>query len=193
MSSPVLLLRLFLKQPKKQLLTPCRALNHQMYVSTVVLVMDYCFNPDEPRARERKEEIKDCFRLLESGHDGSTMATRGLQKLGEILYGKRAAQKNTSGSAPAAANMDHPPSSPLGSPETRVPTQAGFDTALPVGSINAGHTFGNVNDVSTQSLPDFNHDSSLVNWDINIDVSVFDELLQNMDYTPETFYINQFG
>ena len=164
-----------------------------MYVSTVVLVMDYCFNPDEPRPRERKEEIKECFRLLESGHDGSTMATRGLQKLGEILYGKRAAQKNRSGSAPAPANIDQPPSSPLGSPETRISTQAGLDTAFSVDSTNAGHTFGNVNNVSTHSLPDFDYDSSLVNGDINMDVSIFDELFQNMDYNPETFYINQFG
>ena len=162
-----------------------------MYVSTVVLVMDYCFNPDEPRAIERKEEIKECFGLLDSGHDGSTMATRGLQRLGEILYGKRAAQKNRSGSAPAPANIDQPPPSPLGS-ETTIPTQAGLDTASPVDSTNAGHTFGNVNDVFTHSLPDFNYNSSLFNGDINIDVSIFDELFQNMDSNPETFYINQF-
>lgn len=164
-----------------------------MYVSTVVLVMDYCFNPDEPRARERKEEIKECFRLLESGHDGSTMATRGLQKLGEILYGRRAAQKQRSGPTPASANIDQPPSSPLGSPETLFSTQTGLDAAFPVDSTNAGHTFGNVNDLSTHSLPDFNYDSSVVNGDINMDSSIFDELFQNMDYTPEAFYINQFG
>lgn len=60
-------------------------LNHHMFVSTVVLVMDYCFNRDEPRAKERKEEILECFRLLGEGKDESTIATRGLKKLREML------------------------------------------------------------------------------------------------------------
>lgn len=110
-------------------------------------------------------------------HDGSTMATRGLQKLGEILYGKRATQKNRSDSAPAPANMNQPPSSPLESPKTRISTQAGVDTTFLVDSSNAGYYFTNVSDISTKLLPDFNYDSSLfnVNWDVNMNVSIFDE------------------
>jgi hypothetical protein len=61
------------------------SVNHHIFVSTIILVIDYCFNRDEPRAKERKEEILDCFRLLESRNEESTMATRGLKKLRDIL------------------------------------------------------------------------------------------------------------
>lgn len=61
------------------------SLNHHVFVSAVILVMDFCFNREEPRAKERKEEIMDCFRVLERSKDESTIATRGLQKLRNLL------------------------------------------------------------------------------------------------------------
>jgi hypothetical protein len=95
------------------------ALNHHIFVSTVVLVIDYCFNRDEPRAKERKEEILECFRLLGDGGDENTIATRGLKKLKEMLKmaphggegsGPGSGSEGSSG-ASAARSAPLPPSS----------------------------------------------------------------------------------
>ncbi|KAH7370091.1 hypothetical protein BKA65DRAFT_602631 [Rhexocercosporidium sp. MPI-PUGE-AT-0058] len=59
--------------------------NHHVFVSTVILVMDYCFNREEPRAKERREEILECFRVLEESTEESTIASRGLAKLKSML------------------------------------------------------------------------------------------------------------
>jgi len=84
------------------------AVNHHVFVSTVILVMDYCFNREEPRAKERKEEILECFRLLEGTAEESTIASRGLMKLKKMLSEK-------SGSPPrpgsSQASSQPPPTS----------------------------------------------------------------------------------
>jgi hypothetical protein len=88
-------------------------LNHHIFVSTVILVMDYCFNRDEPRAKERREEIMDCFQLLESNKQECTIATRGLSKLRHMLRKERAdvesgSSRPSSAGAPAVAPSSHP-------------------------------------------------------------------------------------
>lgn len=60
---------------------------HHIFVSTVILVMDYCFNREEPRAKERKEEIMGCFKLLENTQEYSTIAKQGLKRLRIFLNG----------------------------------------------------------------------------------------------------------
>jgi hypothetical protein len=51
----------------------------------MILVIDYYFNRDEPRGRERKEEILDCFRVLENRQGDNTIASRGLNTLRELV------------------------------------------------------------------------------------------------------------
>ncbi|KAG4435384.1 hypothetical protein IFR05_009127 [Cadophora sp. M221] len=74
--------------------------NHHLFVSAVILVMDYCFNREEPRAKERREEILECFRLLEGSRDesSSTIASRGLAKLKGMLGEKSGEGKEVVGS-----------------------------------------------------------------------------------------------
>ena len=47
--------------------------------------MDFCFTLDEPRKKEKREEIMECFRLLEKCEKESTIAKSGLEQLREIL------------------------------------------------------------------------------------------------------------
>jgi len=61
------------------------AFGHHMFVSTVVLLIDYFFNRDEPRGKERKEEIMECLRVLETSRDLNTIAARGLARLRQVL------------------------------------------------------------------------------------------------------------
>ncbi|CZR64385.1 uncharacterized protein PAC_14283 [Phialocephala subalpina] len=91
------------------------SVNHHVFVSTVILVMDYCYNKDEPRAKERKEEIVECFRILESSRDDSTIATRGLQKLRDMLQKKAGEsssgdESNNSNTSPFAKRKPSPTS-----------------------------------------------------------------------------------
>ena len=58
---------------------------HFNLVATLVLVIDYCLNREDPRAAERKAEILDCFRHLEGCQTHSAIARRGLKQLKELL------------------------------------------------------------------------------------------------------------
>jgi hypothetical protein len=56
-----------------------------MYVATVILVMDYCFDHNGPRAKERRKKILKCFQVLKrNGNQGMNMPLR-LQDLENIL------------------------------------------------------------------------------------------------------------
>ncbi|KAM0135616.1 hypothetical protein ACHAO1_004970 [Botrytis cinerea] len=72
---------------KKQNFQPFRmwTVTHHIFVATVILVMDFCLNKDDPRSEERKAEIMDAFKMLESCQVTSTIARRGLQQLRDIL------------------------------------------------------------------------------------------------------------
>ncbi|KAJ8058966.1 hypothetical protein OCU04_011950 [Sclerotinia nivalis] len=72
---------------KKQNFHPVRmwTVTHHIFVATVILVMDFCLNKDDPRSEERKAEIMGAFTILESCQKTSTMAKRGLQQLRDIL------------------------------------------------------------------------------------------------------------
>lgn len=61
------------------------AMMYQMFFATMVLVMDYHFNKDEPRSEERIEEIMDCCRRLEAAKEVSTIAARGLEELKHVM------------------------------------------------------------------------------------------------------------
>lgn len=47
--------------------------------------MDFCFTIDEPRKKEKRKEITECFRLLEKCEKESTIAKTGLEQLKGIL------------------------------------------------------------------------------------------------------------
>ncbi|KAF5867961.1 putative c6 zinc finger domain-containing protein [Botrytis fragariae] len=72
---------------KKQNFQPFRmwTVTHHIFVATVILVMDFCLNKDDPRSEERKAEIMDAFKMLESCQETSTIARRGLEQLRDIL------------------------------------------------------------------------------------------------------------
>ncbi|KAA8569950.1 hypothetical protein EYC84_002288 [Monilinia fructicola] len=72
---------------KKQNFQPVRmwTVTHHIFVATIILVMDFCLNRDDPRAEERKAEIMDALKMLETCQATSTMAQRGLQQLRDIL------------------------------------------------------------------------------------------------------------
>ncbi|KAF7894151.1 hypothetical protein EAF00_007665 [Botryotinia globosa] len=72
---------------KKQNFQPVRmwTVTHHIFVATVMLVMDFCLNKDDPRSEERKSEIVDAFRMLESCQETGTIARRGLEQLRDIL------------------------------------------------------------------------------------------------------------
>ncbi|TGO36033.1 hypothetical protein BHYA_0137g00140 [Botrytis hyacinthi] len=72
---------------KKQNFQPVRmwTVTHHIFVATVILVMDFCLNKDDPRSEERKSEIVDAFRMLESCQESSTLSRRGLEQLRDIL------------------------------------------------------------------------------------------------------------
>ncbi|KAF7959529.1 hypothetical protein EAE96_001145 [Botrytis aclada] len=72
---------------KKQNFQPVRmwTVTHHIFVATVILVMDFCLNKDDPRSEERMAEIMDAFKMLESCQETSTIARRGLEQLRDIL------------------------------------------------------------------------------------------------------------
>jgi hypothetical protein len=162
-------------------------INHHMYVATVILVMDYCFNRSEPRAKERKEEILECFRALKRNHGGRATVP-GLQKLEKLLRDASGGIENETGSYStcwrATATGDTKDLSHL---QTVLPTDAsqrwsGYSPVLvhEHATLVPGDSFGN--ETSQQSWLGF--DFSLLentNFDADLDPSLFDELFQNLD------------
>jgi hypothetical protein len=58
---------------------------YQVFFATMVLVMDYHSNKNEPDADMRIEEIMDCFRRLEAAKGVSVVARRGLEELQTVM------------------------------------------------------------------------------------------------------------
>lgn len=166
------------------------AINHHMYVATVILVMDYCFNRNEPRAKEREEEILECFETLKKNNGGRT-TTPGLQKLEKILRDATGGTENETTAYPTR----------WGAPAIGAPMDSSHQqNALPSKPIerraeNSSHSVISVyehatsvpgyifNDATSQQpWPDF--DFNLLentNLDGYLDTSLFDELFQNLD------------
>lgn len=160
--------------------------NHHVFVSLTILVMDYCFNREEPRARERKEEILECFRLLEDGELSreSTIATRGLRKLRDILRDGAKARKSPEREP---KNPSPPRAFQTSSEFTTYPTPAPAANTLASSGTNvfpAGNSFA-----QNQFAPVSQHQweemdySSLDNldFDVDLDASQFDILFQKFE------------
>ncbi|KAL2072057.1 hypothetical protein VTL71DRAFT_11400 [Oculimacula yallundae] len=186
--------------------------NHHVFVSTVILVMDYCFNREEPRAKERKEEILDCFRLLESNkEDTSTIASRGLAKLKSMLGEKNDATKRaalvadaiqhaqSSGASTIQSNRNQIPAPSLNIGQVPPPLGQAHFSNLDISSAQyqtipfAGTSDFNTNLNSNLSVaaaemqntwPAYDYTSfDNINFDVDLDVSQFEVLFQGIDGT----------
>ena len=60
-------------------------ITHHLFVAIVVLVMDLTFNQNDPQAKERKDEVLECCRLLEKSSEDSAIARQGVEELKKIL------------------------------------------------------------------------------------------------------------
>lgn len=155
------------------------AFNHHIFVSTMILVIDYCFNRDEPRGKERKEEIIECFRILEGGPGKNTIATRGLHKLREILR-KRSDNWDDEAEAEASSPRDlvaveaRPSSSSRARQEFTGPQGEDSNFAF-VSDQNAGRS-------SDHQWPEIDFTTfEDINWDVNLDAGQFEALFEEIE------------
>lgn len=58
---------------------------YQVFLATVVLLMDFNFNKSEPHTKERMDEIMECCRTLEAAAGVSNIAARGLEELKDTM------------------------------------------------------------------------------------------------------------
>jgi len=165
-------------------------ITHQIFVSTILLIMDYCFNRDEPRAKERKDEILECLSILESRRDESSIADRGLQSLRNLLQDESTSPRTQS-------EMAYPRALELikvaAKSKRRSTFGEDFANFLP-SAIQESDTFdSNSKDkaIETQSsyfspeleLPPFQH----VNFDVELDASQFESLFHRWDPNSDVF------
>jgi len=165
--------------------------NHHIFVAVVILVMDYCFNRDEPRAKERKDEIMECFRMLESSRDESTMATRGLQRLRHILQTASASGKSLQGGSnlcPRALDLaKEPQMSQQFEALDANPYQGTQPVALIQNTLPSSWDGKSLEVPSHQNWPELDFPSfENVNFDVDLDASEFETLFQNFD--PNEFF-----
>jgi hypothetical protein len=165
-------------------------LNHHVFVSTVILVMDYCFNRDEPRAKERKEEILECFRLLGEGRDENTIATRGLRKLREMLRKTPGEQSSRpgSGSSDAPTRRFAPPPAPVSKSsltsdstsmsevQLNAPQEQESDSQPAFNSQNQAFAPTGFEDPPPYQWAEWENSFDNFNFDVNLDASQFEAL-----------------
>ena len=156
--------------------------NHHVFVSLTILVMDYCFNREEPRAKERKDEILECFKLLEDGQRQreSTIATRGLQKLKDIIRDgakPNRTPENEIPKKPSESQGIFPESPTYGAPYTN---EMGHDS----NAFSSGGLQSEPQPSSQYLWNDLDYSSlDLLNFDVDLDASQFDILFENLDGT----------
>ncbi len=167
--------------------------NHHIFVATVILVMDYCFNRDEPRAKERKEEILDSFRLLEGAPGDSTIANRGLWKLRRLL-GERPMPKEAGlGMIPpnideAKADIlknDFVPPPCLHAPNSGEVVFQGSNQ-LPLSYPDEPFAGNSLESPSSWQDFDFS-DINNFNFDVNLDISQFEPLFLDTEFNGQIF------
>ncbi|TGO83059.1 hypothetical protein BPOR_0709g00050 [Botrytis porri] len=150
------------------------ALTHHIFVATVILVMDFCLNKGDPRAEERKAEIMDAFRMLETCQETNTIARRGLQQLRDILRrGTSSTEealaqvKDHSNAARDASNSIHSPEQQ--NPEFRMPETM---TTFPGLDINDPSSRKDWENVDFDTIED-------INFDADLSASDFEALFHN--------------
>lgn len=162
------------------------AIKHHMYVATVILVMDFCFNRNEPRAKERRDEIMECFEAVKRSENGRSTIPPGLQKLEKMVQNLSGHSDNTSTYSTSwkATVATDPNTLPQLHRDPRQHPAA--NTSLGVyGShtptlLVGGNNFTDA--LSQQPWVDFDFNSSEnKDFDSTFDASLFDELFQNID------------
>lgn len=171
-----------------------QCISHYLFVSATILILDYCFSRDEPRAKERKDEILDCLNILENSRGESCSAIRGCQHLRNILQ--------------EASNSSQPQSTTL------YPRAA--ELIKIAGKFNNSHLIGEgipQNRASITQLPHLldpswgprsadvlldNQWQNLefptfkdANFDVQLDTSLSEEFLHDFDSTSGIFQILQ--
>lgn len=155
---------------KRQNFQPVRmwTVTHHIFVATIILVMDFCLNKDDPRSEERKAEIMDAFKMLENCQKTSTMAKRGLQQLRDIL------RRGTSIPQEDLAQVQiHDDRAHNASNSINPPMQQNADFRLP----EAMTTFPGL---------DVNDPSSTVDWE-NVDFDTIEDLNFDVDLSACDF------
>lgn len=152
--------------------------------------MDFCFNRNEPRAKERKDEILGCLSLLESRRDENTVANRGLQSLGNLL-------RNASSSPRTQSEIAYPRALELikvaGESERNSTFREDFGNSSQ-STVQEQETLdSNLKDKTMETRPgnfgpeleftSFEH----VNFDVKLDASQFEFLFQRWDPNSEVF------
>jgi hypothetical protein len=166
------------------------AIKHHMYVATIILVMDYCFNRNEPRAKERREEILEYFRAVKRNDNGCTTMPPGLQKLEEILRDATdtngsSANNSTYSDSWKATEVDAPKRLPqiYKDSAANLVDQPAANTVLTVHTptlLAGGNNFTDA--MSQQPWIDFDFNSwDNTDFNSNLDTSLFDELFQNLE------------
>lgn len=139
--------------------------------------MDYCFNRDEPRANERKDEILECLNLLESRREENHVANRGLQSLRNLL-------RDASSRPKAQSEMAYPRALELikvaGESQGRSTDSEDIPPFTVKEPIN-----GTQNGLSWPELefPSFQN----VDFDVELDVSEFESLFNSWDPNNDVF------
>ena len=165
-------------------------ITHHIFVSTILLTMDYCFSRDEPRAKERRDEILECLSILESRRDESSIANRGLQSLRNLL-------RDTTSSPRTQPEMAYPLAFELikVAAESKRHSTIGEDFGnFPPSTVQEPDTLdSNSKDkaMETQTgnswpeleFPSFQH----VNFDLDLDASQFESLFHKWDPNSEVF------
>lgn len=155
---------------KNQNFQPARmwTVTHHIFVATVILVMDFCLNRDDPRIEERKAEIMDAFKLLESCQETSTMAKRGLQQLRDILRRGSSSPQEALSQIQLQDEKARDASNSINSPTEQTP-----DVRMPE---------------TMTSFPglDVNDPSSLVDWE-NIDFDTIEDINFGVDLSTRDF------
>jgi hypothetical protein len=159
------------------------AIHHHMYVATVILVMDYCFNRNEPRAKARREEIMECFRAVKKNHNGSSTTPPGLLALEKILWDANGHSdngdiydKSWTGTADSSKQSYKVFPKSLTEQSTSNMALATDPSILAV----RGNDFTDA--LSQQPWGDFDLDSfENIEFDSNLDANFFDELFQSLE------------
>ncbi|KAB8298723.1 hypothetical protein EYC80_000898 [Monilinia laxa] len=168
------------KMGKKQNFQPVRmwTVTHHIFVATVILVMDFCLNRDDPRTEERKAEIMDALKMLETCQETSTMAQRGLQQLRDIL------RRGTSSPQEALSQIQLKDNEARDASNSISSAHRNTDSRTP--EVTTTFPGLDVNDPSSQSdweNVDFDTIED-INFDLNLSASDFEVLFQQ-GVTPQ--------
>ncbi|KAF2686189.1 hypothetical protein K458DRAFT_363820 [Lentithecium fluviatile CBS 122367] len=154
------------------------AMMYQVFFATMVLVMDYHFNRDEPRAREREDEILECCRRLERASGVSSVARRGLEELKGVMRQWGLLADGASNSRGAGAERQHTGGGDGG---------GGIDGGATWAATDSGQITGREpvqdQDVTPITVDEFATSSWMDSWDFNVDLDIpqWNALFQDLE------------